>query len=527
MGNYRQARVTPLTKFISSILIAAILLAAMPAGFALAGDCDDGTVGNNVIDCIADPIAPDDANIGLGLGDDTFTQDVIVFLDSVTGDGLEDGTPNVGNGGADQITIDGLVFAVIGDGTDGDGGNDTIIISLTGGAFGVGGDGVDGDGGDDVITVDGVVSDVSGDGAGGNGGNDTIVINGLVDFVTGDDVDGNGGDDTIVINGDVLSDVTGDCAPTGDGGNDDITVNGTVDGAVVGDCAGLNGGNDTITISGTGDVFLIFGDDVSGNGGNDVITVNGVVSDVSGDGADGNGGNDTIIINGEADNVNGDDVDGDGGDDLIIINGLVNDDVTGDCTTSGDGGDDHIIVNGEVNGDVVGDCVGGAGGDDTVTIGNGAIVGGDIEGQDGFDTLEFGGITQADLDALGLDPAGGTITIGGQTYTWLSFESLIGLLAEIAERLGLRILFRSNDLLATADADGISVYAEHGRIAFISFATMAELGLGESQTFQTGNAAGWYVSVSNVGAGPNGNSEFQVSIFNPSGTMVGQFSFFN
>jgi hypothetical protein len=423
-----------LTQFACSTLIAAILLAAMPVGFALAGDCDDGTAGPNAIVCIAHPFAPDDANIGLGLDDDTFTQDDIVSLDSVTGDGLADGSANTGNGGNDTLQVDGLVFVVIGDYTVGEGG-------------------------DDSITVDGFVLGVLGDGSTGDGGNDTIIVNGTAIDVTGDGA------------GDGL---------TGDGGNDLIVINGDAD--------------------------TVIGDDASGNGGNDTIIINGTVQDVIGDEVDGNGGDDTIII---------------------TYDGLVLGDITGDCTLTGDGGDDSIIIDGIVVGNVIGDCVGGAGGDDTVRIQDDGEVDGLIDGEDGFDTLQFDAITQEDLNALGLDPAGGSITIGGITYTWANFESLIGLLAEIAERLGLRILFRANDLLATADAEGISVYAEHGRIAYVSFATAAELGFGESQIFQTGNAAGWYVSVSKVAAGPSGNTEFQVSIFNPSGTMVGQFSFFN
>jgi hypothetical protein len=39
----------------------------------LAGDCD-GTAGNDVVNCTSDPAVPDDV-AGLGLGDDTYTQD--------------------------------------------------------------------------------------------------------------------------------------------------------------------------------------------------------------------------------------------------------------------------------------------------------------------------------------------------------------------------------------------------------------------------------------------------------------------
>jgi hypothetical protein len=426
------------TQFICATLIASILLAAMPVGLALAGDCD-GTVGDdngvNAIVCTAIGPVPD-ADYGLGLGDDEFTLDGAADpADSVTGDGLEDGTVNTGNGGNDTLQIDGLVVIVIGDSTVGAGG-------------------------DDSITVDGFVLAVIGDGATGDGGNDTIIVNGAA------------------------IDVTGDSA----------------------------------------------GDGLTGDGGNDTIIINGSAGDVTGDDASGDGGNDTIIINGTVDYVIGDGVNGNGGDDTIIItyDGFVLGDITGDCTVTGDGGDDYIAIDGIVVGDVIGDCSGGAGGDDTVVINDDGEVDGLIDGEDGFDTLAFDAITQADLNALGLDPAAGSITIGGITYTWANFESLIGLLVELAERLGLRILYQANHLLATADAEGIGIYAEHGRIAYVAFENVAGLQLGDAaMVFQTGNAEGWYVSVANVGVGPNGNSEYQVSIFNPTGTMVGQFSFFN
>ncbi|MEX1246874.1 MAG: hypothetical protein WEA61_00190 [Anaerolineales bacterium] len=401
MAPFRQKSFGPrLTSLISSVLICSLLLAAMPAGLAFAGDCD-GTAGDDNITCSADPTVPD-GDVGLGLGDDVYVQNELVVSQSVQGDALEDGADNFGDGGNDNITVNGFAFAVTGDGTDGNGGADTIILGSDSAAFGV----------------------------------------------LGDSVTGNGGDDTIVFNGAALF--------------------------------------------------------------------------VGGDGADGDGGSDTIIINGETEDVAGDEVLGKGGDDLIIINGFVLFDVTGDCA-DGDGGNDTIVVNGEVGGDVLGDCVGGAGGDDTVTLGAGAIVGGIIDGEDGFDTLQFAALTQGQL--AGLDPAGGTITFGGNTYAWLNFEQLIGLL----RAAGLRILYDSNNLVAVDQTDGIAVFAEHGRIAFISYSSLAALSVGGSQSFSTPNSAGWYVAVTNLGANPTNpsNDLFQVTIFDAAGGQQGQFTFGN
>lgn len=418
------------------LLIASILLAAMPVGIAFAGDCDDGTPGDDsgpdAIQCIADPVVPD-AVIGLGLGDDTFTQDAGVFTDAVFGDSLEDGDLNTGDGGNDDINVDGFSGGVVGDFTDGNGGNDTI-------------------------TINGNVSSVHGDLVTGNGGNDTIAVNGLVDEVIGDLAVGDGGDDTIIING--------------------------------------------------------------------------IVNDVVGDDVLGNGGNDTIIINGTVSAVVGDDAVGNGGDDLIIINGTVTNNVTGDCADL-DGGDDTIIINGTVGGDVLGDCVAGAGGNDTVTLGENAIVVGIIDGEGGTDALEFEALTQAQLDAMGLDPAGGNITIGGNTYTWLNFESLIGLLIELAEELaerGLRIFFSSAKLLAVEAEShaGINIFAEHGRVAYIPFDSLDSIPA-SGQTYQTPNSAGWHVTVFDLGADPvyKGHRLYQVNIYTSAGALAGQFTFLN
>jgi hypothetical protein len=414
------ARSSSFAQLLSRGLRLVVFALALSAGLfaaawrsAAAGDCD-GTAASETVTCSANPVVPD-SSAGLGLGDDIYTQDVGVTLHNVDGDGTENGLASAGNGGNDQITVNGQVNnSVQGDFVDGHGGNDTITINgnVTGSLYG--------------------------------------------DYLT---VGGNGGDDELVVNGHVNGDVTGDF--TGGGGL---------------------GGNDTITIEG----------------------------DVSGD-------------------ILGDSADGAGGDDQITINGHVVGDVVGD-RTAGAGGADNISIYGQVDGRVLGDNAG-VGGNDTVTVGVDAVVGGVINGQDGSDTLRFEGISQSDLAALGLNPAGGNITIGSHTYTWLNFEALIGLLAEIAGNSGgtVRIIFQNGSLIAVADLEGISVFAEHGRIAFISYDSLGELNAGELRSYSTPNAADWYVNVFNLGASLNSPAKetFQVSIFSAGGSIAGQFAFKN
>ena len=461
-----------------SALLVTVLVAALPSGFAYAGNCDDGTNAPEVITCIADPVIPDD-DIGLGLGDDTFTDVAGVTIDSVSGDSLDDGSSNTGDGGNDDITINGDVNTVDGDTTTEDGGNDSI-------------------------TINGKAGCVSGDFVDGNGGNDTITINGDVSCsVSGDDASGKGGDDEIIVNNTgTVGDIYGDYAATG--GDDKITIDGQAF-SVVGDEVFIgDGGNDTIIVN--GESFFVVGDSAyNGDGAADTIYINGIVFAVMGDGASGNGGNDLIIINGSVlDNVSGDAVDADGGNDTIVISG-------------------------HVDGDILGDDALGMGGNDTVTLNAGAIVGGLINGEGGFDSLQFGFLTPSQLAAYGLNPAGGSLTYGGTTYTWKNFEQLIGLLAEIAEETGWRILYKSGDLVAVDKLDGIAVFAEHGRIAFISFTSLEDLAIGASQNYTTPNSAGWYVTVTNLGVNPDNpiNDLFQVDIYSADGGLQASFTFKN
>jgi hypothetical protein len=336
------------------------------------------------------------------------------------------------------------------------------------------------------------------------------------------------------------SDDTIDCTEAAPGnvdlgeGNDSYTDTTAVGaGYILGDNAAGDGATDVITVNGSAD--YIAGDNANGNGANDTITVNGSLSShIYGDNANGFGGVDQIVVNGSVGgDVYGDYTNGSGGDDRITINGTVSQDVSGDYLTGGggNGGNDRIVINGSVGRDVYGDfTISGVGGNDRVTLGVNATVTGTINGEDGRDTLVFAALTQSQVNALGLNPAGDTATINGHTYTWLNFEALLGLIEELAER-GLRVFFASESVLAVeSDAgDGISIFAEHGRIAFVSFDSLGNFGVGESLVYSTPNSAGWYVVVTNLGADVEhaGKTLYQVNIFVVGGSSAGQFTFSN
>lgn len=285
-------------RLLTAITLVTVLAAAVPSHVAYAGDCD-GTPGNDLpqLICAVDPTVPD-ANIGLGLGKDNLVVSSGVTADLASGDSLEDGTWNTGDGGNDSLIIHGDVYDVQGDTTVGNGGDDFILI--TGDSYAVRGDYVDGNGGNDKIVVSGT-GNVSG-------------------VLTGDDASGDGGDDEIVVEaGGYAAEVLGDFAQTG--GTDSITINGTA-GNVFGDGVLGNGGSDKIIINGT--VTGTVTGDAAENGADDYILISGTVSgDVVGDGINsvaGDGGNDSIVIKGTvAGNVLGDDAPGAGGDDTVTL----------------------------------------------------------------------------------------------------------------------------------------------------------------------------------------------------------------
>ncbi len=195
-----------------------------------AGDCD-GTTGNDVINCMTNPVTPDDQIDG-ELGNDNITQGAGVttsFIDADGQDGSTGDNAGSGNGGNDTIVNNG-----------------TVTVSISG-------DYVSGIPGDDSITNNGITGDILGDETQDNtvkNGNDTIVNNGTVTgSIRGDGNSaitlegGRGGDDAIVNNGTIGKDIVADSGASGIGGNDSITNNGTVNGNIdAGD------GNDIVTI---------------------------------------------------------------------------------------------------------------------------------------------------------------------------------------------------------------------------------------------------------------------------------------
>jgi hypothetical protein len=329
----------------------------------------------------------------------------------------------------------------------------------------------DGTTGDDVIdcTTSPTGADTQVD---GDLGNDTITVgqNVTTTFIDADGQSGaadlpgagNGGDDTIVNNGTVTIAISGDYA-TGVGGNDNITNNGTA-GTIYGDEAAgtvTSSGDDTITNNGT--TGNIIADDNATAGGNDVVVNNGTVTGT----IDAGGGDDNIT------NTNSvGDIDAGNGNNVVTNSGTVNGDVVsgvgsdnitndGDVTGNIDTGDGNNVVTNSAT--VIGNVVSGTGsdnvtnsgdvtgnidtgdGNDTVTIDDTSSVGGTINGGTGTDVLQFTFNDPAAAAAAAVilaqqSPAGGTVTIGGQTYTWVNFEQLKAiLLATVGQSVSIKV----------------------------------------------------------------------------------------
>jgi hypothetical protein len=297
-------------------------------------------------------------------------------------------------------------------------GNDTIICDVANQPAGD----VQGNDGNDTIYIDpGVTTstNISGDntGVGVGTGNDTIINDGTVaGQIMGDTLTGTGsGNDTIINNGSVSGGLEGD-ASDGDGSGSDVIINnGFINGTITGDMGGNNDGS-----------------------GNDTIINNGTMtSDIYGDAYQGDGsGSDTIVNNGTVSSVYGDASTGaSSGNDTITNTGTVNGTIFGDDYNSTGTGNDTIINSG-----TVGDDISAGGGDDTVIIqGENAQVDGTIDGGAGYDVLTFDFSTTDPailLDAAAqfaaANPAGGTITIAGHTYTWTNFEELRLLIFSVA-----------------------------------------------------------------------------------------------
>lgn len=245
-----------------------------------------------------------------------------------------------------------------------------------------------------------------------------------------------------------LSAVSAQCTPsqTGTPGDDNIQCSGSISGNIV-----TMGGNDTITndatVTGSGYIDSGLGNDIVtnngsfgglyGNQGDDVLTNNGPLTG----GMGGSDGNDVITNNGAAYSLGGNDgtdtitnsgtvttyVSGDDGNDIITNNGTVG------TLINGSDGNDIIVNNGTVNG-----SINGMEDNDTIIINTQTSSGGSdnaltLNGGSGTDVLQFDFYSQDAYNAAAAalaaaNPAGGSITINGQTYTWFNFEQLLAIL---------------------------------------------------------------------------------------------------
>lgn len=437
-------------KRIQLLLPIALLMSLLSAAFfvhAICNPTDIGTVGNDTIDC--DLANQPVSDVEGREGDDTITiASGVTTANDVYGEGVAVGT------GSDTITNNGNVGNIIGDGGSGADGSDTIINN-------------------------GTAADLYGDNnvAVAANGSDTITNTGTVNYIYGDSLNGAGsGSDVITNTGTVNNDVIGDSFNGAGNGNDTIINDGVVTVFIIGDSSSNSGtGSDTI-VNNNLVGSSIYGDSRTGAGSaNDSITNNGtVVSGIIGDGDNVGSGNDTITNNGSAGNIFADSVVGgtNNGNDTVVNNGSTNN-IFADGQFGTGTGNDTVINGGTVNNNILA-----GGGSDTVIIqANSAQVGGTIDGGAGYDVLTFNA-TSTDPAQLrswaeqiaAANPAGGTITIAGHSYTWTNFEELTQLLFTLARINGM------GDPLAVfcSLTDGLDVYAVRGNEGFLSLTVSAQ-----------------------------------------------------
>jgi hypothetical protein len=370
-------------------------------------------------------------------------------------------------------------------------------------------DGMTVDTADDVVNVDPGAS----------------VTNTAGDVTTIETIDG-----TLTNNGNIFNteDVGTALYSSGDG---DITNNGQVE---------ANGLLSTGILTLNGDI--VNDGTVTANGfvGTGVFTENGDVTNNDTISAGSDIG--TAVYTGGGDNTvtNNGNIFATGSDGIAIVTSGGNDTVTlnSGSTTSGDttaictcDGDDTVTIN---EGATVNGAIDAGVDNDTVTINEDSTINGIINGGDGNDTLQFGFFTQSELDLL--DPVAGFLTYNGQYYEWINFEQLLGLFVPAPTPIakeknkdhdskGPRVYFRTEDGLGLGSEDelGINVFADPGLIAFIPFASLSDIDLGEEGVrFQVPNSQDWYVVVVNLGPYEFNKSHdlYQVSIFNKDDILI-------
>jgi hypothetical protein len=276
----------------------------------------------------------------------------------------------------------------------------------------------------------------------GTAADDTLYNAGSV----GGNMDGADGGDTLTNTG-ILTSMDGGT------GHDTVTNAGQMLGGMTGDA-----GDDNLTNTSTGTIYY----DMVGGTGNDTQSNAGTVERHM----DGGDDDDSLSNTGSV----WQDMHGGNGSDILTNEGQVGGSIYGAADN------DTLINTGLVTGYMTGDD-----GDDTVVLQDGAVVGGIIDGGPDTDSLQFDFNVGPDLDRLSAlimaaNPAGGSITINGNTYTWINFEQLVNLLhGDPAVAEAIIAMFgdgRLNpyDIAATAivycEAEGIHVYTPTGEFAF-------------------------------------------------------------
>lgn len=425
----------------------------------------DETIGNHVM---------------AGSGDDTIhNRGSIVGMVS-----LDNGADSLLNSGYNSTTshharINGGVFGGLG--------NDTIINSLHAYISGI-----DGGPGDDSIRNHSLVAGVLEGGA----DNDNVTNFGgaLANYVggsAGNDSVSNGGALNSSIRGGVGQDTVTNFAGAvaswlnGDEDNDRVLNGGFVN-------ADLNGGtgNDSVVNLAGAFVSQIYGD-----AGLDTVVNGGFLNGTAWGGDD----NDIVVNLGGAQATN---ISGDYGNDSVfnggylvglLYGGFGNDTVVNAAFSYSAGadlgeGDDQFINGGYLNGNIT--CGGGAdqislvspsymagsiscgSGNDTVYLLGGTVIG-LIDGGPNSDAITFQFTytgTPAQIAAIQAafavaNPAGGSITIGAQTFTWVNFEFLYNFMNFMNPEPGTIITITLNRRVNASDvAAPVAIYCEAGGV---------------------------------------------------------------
>ncbi len=312
----------------------------------------------------------------------------------------------------------------------------------------------------------------------GLSGNDWTCINSgtLNDWLGVDSVPGT---QTVMVINEVTGIVNGPAANTAirasgaNGGSGNMTAinRGTVNSLWLGITTWSDSGNATVINSGTVTTLVSLSDGLTAhsNSGSATVINSGTVNATDdGISASSNSGTATVINSGTVTAVyNGVQVGANTPFSTVINSGSLTTTHASRNAILGGIHSDLVINSGELNAPNSGLAIDTRAGDDTVII-EGGSVDGLIDGGDDTDSLAFSivhgaeGFDRVVAALAAADPAGGSITINGETYTWSNFESLQNLLrmAMIGDGRANAFDFTANAALYCAGG-GAQVYRIH------------------------------------------------------------------